>query len=66
MKRKPNGKPARGKPPALRALERAARTAIETAQRTGTPAFVLQANEVVDIAAATTDRARKRKRTRSH
>ena len=58
MKRKSAGKSTRTKPPALRALQRAARKAVEEAKRTGTPAYVLRGDEVVDIADST-NRARK-------
>ncbi len=50
MKRKPASKKAKNGPPALRALRRAARRAVELAKRTGTPAFVLQGDDVVNIA----------------
>jgi hypothetical protein len=51
MKRKPGSKKAK-QPPALRALRRAARGAVEHAKQTGTPAYVLQGDDVVDIAAS--------------
>jgi len=38
------------KPPALRALERAAKNALELARRTGTACYVLENGKIVDIA----------------
>jgi hypothetical protein len=38
------------KPEALAALERAAKKAVELARRTGTPAYVMEGDKIVDIA----------------
>ncbi len=46
-------------PPALKALRRAAKKAVELARLTGTPAYVLKNGQVVDV----TKRARKKANT---
>jgi hypothetical protein len=46
-------------PPALAALRRAAKKAVELARQTGTPAYVLENGKIVDIARRT-GKARKK------
>jgi hypothetical protein len=50
------------KPPALVALERAAKKALELARRTGTPAYVLENGKIVDIAARSRGKRKRQKR----
>jgi hypothetical protein len=45
--------------PALAALRRAAKEALELAKRTGPPCYVLKNGKIVDIARSKTSRARK-------
>jgi hypothetical protein len=40
-------------PPALKALRRAAKRALELARLTGTPCYVLRGGQIVDIAKST-------------
>jgi hypothetical protein len=51
-------------PPALIALRRAAKKAVELARRTHTPAYVLENGKVVDIARRTAKTTKKNRRER--
>jgi hypothetical protein len=50
MKSKPASNGKKPIPPALKALRRAAKEAVELAHRTGTPAYVLRNGQIVDAA----------------
>jgi hypothetical protein len=43
-------RPARNDTPALRSLRRAAKAAVALAHMTGTPAYVMENGEIIDIA----------------
>ncbi len=58
MKKRKQGSVKSAEFPALVALRRAAKKAMELARQTGTPAYVLEGGRIVD---ATKRRARKRK-----
>jgi hypothetical protein len=53
-------------PPALIALRRAAKKAVELARRMGTPAYVLENGKIVDIARPRTETNQKKRRKRKH
>ena len=50
MKAKPAAKAKKSVPPALKALRRAAKKAVEFARLTGTPAYVMENGRIIDIA----------------
>jgi len=50
MKGRTLSKPKQSEPPALKALRRAAKKAVELARATGTHAYVLENGRIVDIA----------------
>ena len=50
------------KPVALAALRRAAKSALELARRTGTPAYVLVDGKIVDLAETAASQTRKPKK----
>ena len=60
MKENAPSKKRKGVPPALKALRRAAKKAVELARLTGTPAYVLENGRIVDIA----KRKRKTRKTK--
>lgn len=49
----------------LRALKRAAKSALELARQTGTPCYVMEGNKIVDIAKRGRAKAKAKKKRRS-
>jgi hypothetical protein len=62
VKTKPELKRQETEPAALKALRRAAKKAVELAQLTGTPAYVLENGRIIDIA----KRTRRKRRNHGH
>jgi len=62
MKANPTAKTKKTVPPALKALRRAAKRAVELARLTGTPAYVMDNGRIIDAAKRTRGRRKNRGR----